>query len=316
MNGGMRLDSYQIELGRWFTPVVFALTGFRQLPVMNAALGLVAYVSSGFAVGFLIESCLGKRLVPSGYMGSGLLCALIPFANWTFYYSWMAAVGPLAQLICVVGLILISSAESFYDNRFASFSCSYIYVVFTGIGFLSLSHWMKFLHRAGAALAIWISIVQAFLWQDAHVKQNHFDERVLNRVIARIEMVPGFSYDKTYSLLQVGSIPNMRSVQFAYHGKSSPYQTFNMQPPWAVENSYVGLEPRFKIEKSFRLRNLKKISKSELDSVTTELLAHVERVRPWPHESSVTIVGDTIVVVLNHEATTQADSHSQKGRKH
>src|SRR5690606_7408811 len=39
---------------------------------------------------------------------AGLLCALLPFGNWTFYYSWMAGMGPLAQLFCVLGLTYVA----------------------------------------------------------------------------------------------------------------------------------------------------------------------------------------------------------------
>ncbi len=109
---GVDFFSRQVRSGRWFTPAVFALTGFRELPFLNAALALVIYVSAGFMLAFLIESCSSSKVPRAGYVLSGLLCALIPFSNWTFYFSWQAAVGPVAEMLCVTAICYVVRSRS------------------------------------------------------------------------------------------------------------------------------------------------------------------------------------------------------------
>jgi hypothetical protein len=497
---GLEFYSYQMQLGRWMSPAVYALTGFRQLPVLSALIALTAYVSAGFATCFLIESTTRKEVPRAAYLVAGLLCALIPFSNWTFYYSWMAAMAPLSQLTCVVGLtyvvrtgtlrsaaigalamcaslatyqssintaallfwlvailliavrvrdddrtaafrrvlvlagsitlgaglyklslsilkafdlladtyhfrfiswqelpgrivevagasvghlamphpffpqsikllllglslagllqlvvlalrsapasaeaaegesattsatprfagavlvvlgfglmvfcskiqFLVTEKTTYYDNRFASFGPTYVYLSFIVLALTYLSPRLRFAQLAMSALCVWSCIVADLSWQDAHVKQNEFDKRLVDRIIARIESLPEFRYDKSYDLVQLGNIPNIRGEYYDYAGEASPYHTFTIMPGWSPQDAYVGLEPRLDIRRSVKLeRALRRAS----DPRASRLVEHIQASRPWPHPSAVGIVDDYLVILLSKQGFRSAERKLQE----
>lgn len=469
---GLGLD--QVRFGRWFSLAVYALTGFRQLPVLNALLAIVGYVTAGFLVCFLVESAAERKLPTAAYGFAGLLSALLPWSNWVFYYSWMAAMGPIAQLLAIgalalvvrgptvrraiiggvlfclsmatyqstvdtaavlfwfvaifdvplraaggnvkealrrplflaasislgavlykislsildaygllgggyhfefvrledlpvralevlgasfshllvahpffpvslklllllltgVGLFdlsrrafeiaqtakdrilrvgtvllgfglmvfctkiqfLVGLKPAYYDHRFASFGPTYVYLPFIIVALASSSGWKKLVFTAGSVLCVWSSIVSDLSWQDAHVKQVEFDKRFLNRVIARIESLPGFDYGKTYDVVHLGGIPNIRGEYYDYSGAVSPYHKFTIMKSISPHRTYAVLEPRLKIGK---LLHLEDIIYKKPGTRTKRLMEHIERSRPWPDASSVAIVGSDLVLVLD-----------------
>ncbi len=487
---GIRGFSRQVESGRWFDPAVFALTGFRQLPFLNASLALVTYVSAGFALAFLVESCSSSKVPRAGYAVSGLVCALIPFSNWTLYYSWQAIVGPFAQLLCigatcyvvnsrswrsaalggvvfclsmatyqssintaavlywlvaillvavphdgnglreqlrpllilagsvalgallyklsltilqaegivdatsyqfkflrlgqiprravsvarisilhffkphpffplslkamlallslvgilvllsqvaqgkqrrpelflragtmVVGLLLmcfcsklqflVSQSDTYLRNRFAAFGPTFVYLPLIVLGTRIATPTLRTLYLVGCGVTVWACIVQDFLWQDAYVKQNEYDKRYINRVIARIESVPGFRYDKEYDLVQVGLPPNIRPRYYDYSGAASPYHRFTIMPRWEPANAYEGLEPRLRIRRSIHLKTL---LKKPLTPKIRRLVTQLRRSRPWPDASSVSIIDNQIVVILTQDALSDIQKRMKRRR--
>ncbi len=171
------------------------------------------------------------------------------------------------------------------------------------LGTLIASPKLRTLYLLGCGLTVWTCIIQDFLWQDAYVRQNEYDKRYVNRIIARIENAPGFSYDKEYDLVQLGSLPNIRPHFYDYSGFASPYHTYTIMPGWAPEDPYQGLEPRLKIR---RLIDLKRRLKEAPSPKIRRLVAHLRRSRPWPDPSSVSIFDDQIVVILSKGSLNNA----------
>lgn len=104
---GLDIHSVQFRLGRWFSPAIFSLTWFKQLPVISALIAIAAQVLSGFLFCYLIELSAKREVPRIAYVLSGIFVSVIPFSNWTFYYTWMAASAPVAQALCLISLILV-----------------------------------------------------------------------------------------------------------------------------------------------------------------------------------------------------------------
>lgn len=489
---GLEFHSYQVRVGRWFAPAIYALTGFRQLPVLNALIGLVGYVSAGFATCLFIEALTKKELPAAAHLVAGLLCALLPFGNWTFYYSWMAGMGPLAQLFCVLGLtyvartprprgvawgglvicvslatyqaaidtaavlfwlaailwlvapgasaerrrgfrglialagsialgaglyklslstlsaghllsttsyhfrfiswaefparlaevraaaaahmvdphpffsvalklsllalmlvgvavliargfaafpgrgarsvatavgvvvgvalmilctkiqFLVGAKDNYFDNRFASFGLTYVYVPLIVLGLGGLGPIARRVHLAACISCIWACVVSDLSWQDAHVKQNQYDKRFVERLITRIESQPGFSYEKKYHLVQLGSVPDIRRNFFDYSGTASAYHEFTMMASWRPHEAYLVMEPRFDIESVI---NLKKLVARRPTPRVNALMEHLQASQPWPHESSVAIVNNILVVVIDKDGFGQVERVWKRKRR-
>lgn len=467
--GGLPWFDYQIRLGRWFTPVVYALTGFRQLPVLNAFFAIVAYVASGFATALLVEDVFNRRLTNRVLVIVSSLIALIPFSTWTFYFSWQAAVGPVASLLAVCGVWLVARQPSwsraglggvlicwsmasyqsaintaavlfwlvaiawvsvetrftvrqtvrrlsmlagsitfgavlykislwvlddlgvlkdsyhfktiglqelptrivsitevafehllkaqpffpvwlkllllllslvgvgtlvrdcmrsgssrlfrvaflvvallfmvfstkvqflvvenqaYYRYRFAAFGLTFLYAPLMMLGARDGVRWLPHLQSLLAMIAVWSCTVQNLMWQDSQVKQNARDTRVLERVIMRIEELPGFSYNRHYNLIQVGNLPDSRATVFDYEGEPSPEHLYTLLPSWAPKGPYRGLEPRLKLDDAFLLKRAPKdFDRKRL----RELRSYVQKAQPWPHPTSVALLDREIVVIL------------------
>lgn len=470
---GLDFIDHEVELGRWFAPIVYAVTSYRQLPLLNASLAQIIYVTGGFLLARFVEACTGSQLSRWAYAVAGLIAALIPFSNWTLFFSWQAALGPTAQLLCVLALLwvmlvprwkvvvpagglvclsmasyqatlntaavlfwfaaaslaflekahlrprlgsllrlaaaislgtllyklsltllkalgvllthsyhfsyltldeipsrawllvetsfrhllvphpffplalkillllltsvgavalisrglrtsstykeqsarvaifltslalmiystklqfLASSQEAFYRNRFAAFGLTAFYVLFIATAFLVQRRWLTAFTRGLSLISVWACITQDLQWQDGYVKQNKYDERVLNRVIARIESLPGFSYNETYELIVVGSLHNIRPDFFPYDGEASPYHHYTAISPWSPEEPFRVLEPRLQLgDHSMTYRSLTR----EKTPRTERIKRHVRSATPWPHPSSVALIERDLVVILS-----------------
>jgi len=486
---GGHLDTYQVALGRWFNPVIMGLTLFRQLPLLSGAFALLFYVTAGLLLSLLLEVASERRLPRAAVVICCLLSSLLPFANWTFFFSYQMAVGPCGQALCILSMLLVlrsptlkmavigavlfclsmasyqatvntaaclfwivsaavlglrkdgprsggswralfhlatsiaggavlyklslsamkaagyltdtyhfkfvgvsqlprralevlwvsfkhfvtpnpffptplklilfalallgaltvahevhrrkvaglavviastlaviglaiystkiqflvTSMPTYYRNRFAAFGMPCFYAGFIALGLtLSTGLWWRRLFTVGSGIALWICVVQDVAWQHAQVTQYEYDVRLLNRVIARIESLPGFSYDRRYRLAQMGGIMNIRPARYYYEGPSSPYHNYSVIPGWAPQNPYAGLEPRLKFKTGIDVR---KIPKDTTDPHLQQVLTAAKQGQPWPHPSSVSLVGDTIVVLLGSPPSTKKNS-KKKGAAH
>lgn len=485
------LDFYQVQLGRWFNPAIMALSWFKQVPVLNGVLALVGYVTAALLSCLLLETATSRRMPPAAVYIACLLSSLLPFSNWTFFFAWSAAVGPVAQVLCVAGMLLvahqpsrraaaagavlfclsmasyqstlntaaclfwivgiallyvrdtgprdraawrtllylagsiavgaglyklslsvlgalgvlantyhfkfvgfgelparakevlyyafhhflapnpffprtlkwlllavalggafsvarfayrrgrshtdgallalsvalaflltiystklqflISTHDSFYKSRFASFGMSYVYVCFAALGVTLLDGRLRKLLTLGAGVALWMCLVEDLSWQHSQVTQSDYDTRMINRVISRIEGLPGFQYDRGYKLVHCGSLYNVRPARYDYDGPPAPYHNYNLIPPWAPHKAYVGLEPRLKIEESI---SYKKLSQGRDDPALRRLLDQVDQSEAWPHESSVSLVDDTIVIVLQKPRKLKAKRGAHSAPAH
>jgi len=224
----------------------------------------------------------------------------------------------VAAAACVVGFaiystkiqFLVGASPTFYRNRFAAFGMSAFYAALIPLGVMLSSQLVRRWAVWGSVIALWICVVQDVAWQHAQVTQYEYDVRVLNRVIARIESLPGFSYDRTYRLAQSGTLMNIRRDRYYYEGVPSPYHNYSAIPGWAPQNPYLGLEPQFKFRSAINPKNL---SRDTSDPHLLKVRQTIEQSQPWPHASSVSLVDDTIVVVL--EKKSLANKGSKKKSK-
>lgn len=225
----------------------------------------------------------------------------------------------IASTLCVVGLaiystkiqFLVTSEPTYYRNRFAAFGMPCFYAGFIALGLtLSSGPWWRRLFTVGSGVALWICAVQDVAWQHAQVTQYEYDVRVLNRVIARMESLPGFSYDRKYDIAQMGTLMNIRPARYYYEGARSPYHYYNVIPRWAPENPYRGLEPQFKLKKGI---DLAEVPTDTTDPHLQKLLQTAQRSQPWPHATSVSLVDNTILVVLS-KPSPKKKRNKRKGR--
>ena len=94
-------------IGRWFSPFLYTLNGFLQLPVFIQTLAMSFQILAG--IGAVL---LWKRDASFVHLLAGaLLVSLIPFVNSHYYYHWMAHAFSFAQL-CMISALAVAQKQT------------------------------------------------------------------------------------------------------------------------------------------------------------------------------------------------------------
>lgn len=91
-------------LGRWFTPFLYALSGFLQIPVYTQTLAMALQIIVGMAVVLLWKKDVGFFHL----LASALLVSLIPFVNEYYYFHWAALNFSFSQLFMILPIVILS----------------------------------------------------------------------------------------------------------------------------------------------------------------------------------------------------------------
>jgi hypothetical protein len=206
--------------------------------------------------------------------------------------------GALLLPVTAKSQFFVSAGENFYLFRFTSLGLNYVYLFFLlallGSGSVKA-------RNAGFALGILllpVMIVNCLHQQVLHVRSNTHDIATLNRVVMRMEELPGFSLDKTWNLVQFGrTAPYMArtySSRYDADGLSGFHGTISQvwRPGFALRL----------IEADLKLAERMNEYGTSNPDILRKAVGYAEGKKSFPAPGSVGIVDDIIVLVLDGKA--------------
>lgn len=239
----------------------------------------------------------------------GLIVVGGVYAGWAFIRAAHPKTVYKLGLILIVGTLLFLSSKAqfflsgqgnYYYYRFATFGIAYVYLVFFLLIPLGQAPLVKRVAIVGTCLLLYGFVVQDLKAQRDLVKQNEYDMRFINRVIARLESIEGFSYEKEYRLIQVGDFLNVKKLHGGYErfGYRSPYHDFTSLAKWEPSAIYEKMEPLLQISRSYDFRALDRYSDEEALADINKAIAFIESAPVWPHLGAVRLLDDEIIVIM------------------
>ena len=203
---------------------------------------------------------------------------------------------------------LLSSYNEWYAYRFLGMGVSYMYCFFFVI-LLAASTMAA--RNAGLVLFVFIlpcMAVNNLDQQIRHVRSVDHDMAVLNRVVGRIEALENFDPDKTYNLVQFGrTTPYLRDSPGV--GPHSPLEHTTVSQAW---------NPGFELwllSKYLKLGDRINESVTKRPDIMVKALQYAADKKPFPHPGSVGIIDDTIVLLFDRTAISQAEAQVQEWNK-
>lgn len=145
---------------------------------------------------------------------------------------------------------------------------------------------------------ILIRFVQAdLIRQEVLLRGQQHDLAFANRLLVRMESLPEIDFSRRYDLIRVGGYPKYRETIFKAKGhnweKAGDYHLDDARITsyWADEDIFILLGSKIQFQHRGYDPNFRKKS----NEVKATLL---EDRKPWPHETSVFISGDKLIVYL------------------
>lgn len=254
--------------------------------------------------------------VPQGFMSLWLkillLCALVGGAAAMLSSAMQTAqrrILKVSMLLVAIALFpiaaksqfLVSHNNNWYLYRFLALGLSYVYSFFL----LALLADSKTPIRNGGLLLFILLLpcmaVNCLDQQVRHVRSTEHDLAVLNRVVGRIESLPNFDPDKTYNLVQLGCTrPYLQDS--ARIGPLTPLSSQTISQAWNpgfelwLLSKYLKLGDRLNEEIRTRPDLMEKALNFARDK------------QAFPHQGSIGIVGDTIILLFDRNAISTAEA--------
>lgn len=320
-------------LARELVPPLLCLAAGCALYALSLALYPLAGLSLGlYQFSTITPESLPLRLLQLARMSWAQLVSPVGFFTpWlTGLLGCVAAGGALVVLsqgaqdarnrawrlcLCVLALalfplaaesqFLISASESWQLFRFLGMGMSYLYAFFL---LALLMAGRRGLRNMGFALFILVlpcMAVNDLDQQVRHVRSVEHDQAVLNRILARIETLPGYEAGKTYNLVQLG-----RTVPYlADSPGTEPLRRTTVSQAWnpgyelRMLSKYLKLGDR--LNEEVRIR----------PDLMEKALAWARGRKPFPAGDSIGLVdGDTIVLLLDPRAIGLAEARLKELR--
>jgi hypothetical protein len=130
-----------------------------------------------------------------------------------------------------------------------------------------------------AALAIYVFVLQNNIAFFNQYRMNIHDIGMANRILARIETLPGYS--------------KMKEKRLAVVGRFRP--RMNLQVRWSARSAFLAHGGKYYIFRSLGF-DFEEVKRDEIRRNAD----HVKTMHPWPHRKSVTVKDGTIYVMLSH----------------
>lgn len=217
--------------------------------------------------------------------------------------------------LCVLGLtlfplaaesqFLVSASESWRLFRFLGMGMSYLYAFFLLALLMAGRRALRNLGFALFVLVLPCMAVNDLDQQVRHVRSVEHDQAVLNRILARIEALPGYDAEKTYNLVQLG-----RTVPYlADSPGTEPLRRATVSQAW-----HPGYELRM-LSKYLKLGDRLNEEVRMRPDLMEKALVWARGRKPFPAGDSIGLVdGDTIVLLLDDRATGLAEARLKELR--
>ncbi|HJA75804.1 MAG TPA: glucosyltransferase domain-containing protein [Candidatus Desulfovibrio gallistercoris] len=318
-------DELRARLKTLFLPVLCMCAGcllyavsLALYPLVGLSLALYQFetnAASGLAGRLveLVQQSWQHLFLPQGFVSGwlkGIFLLAMPAAFCAVWRQGRPCARPAVRMALLLLFFLllpvatksqfaVSSSSDWHLYRFIALGDNYMYAFFLVMLFGS---GIVLARNAGLllfALALPCMAVNLLDQQVRHVRSVEHDMAVLNRVVGRIEALPGYDPDKAYNLVQFGrTLPYLANSPGM--GTSNPLARTTVSQAW---------HPGFELWHLSRY--LKFNERINEESGNTALLApaiqYARGRKAFPAPGSVGIVNDTIVLIFDEQAVKRAE---------
>lgn len=196
---------------------------------------------------------------------------------------------------------LVSNNSNWYLYRFLAMGLSYVYSFFL---LTLLADSKTPIRNVGLLLFILLlpcMAVNCLDQQIRHVRSTEHDMAVLNRVIGRIESLPNFDPDKTYNLVQLGRTKSYLQ-DTPRVGPLTPLSSRTISQAW---------NPGFELwllSKYLKLGDRLNEEIQKRPDLMEKALHFARDKQAFPHQGSIGIVDDTIILIFDRDAIPTAEA--------
>lgn len=216
------------------------------------------------------------------------------------------ALWPLLIIATKAVFLVSDPAGSIYEYRYNSslaflHAFSFAILLYLSGGLL----WIRSVLLALSAVVMTTMIQANLVRQSILLHGQDHDLAIANRILDRIEQLEDFDRRKTYDLIRIGHYSNFRYSLFQANGQ-------RIDRPGDGHMDFGELTDRWVDEDVFRLLGAR--IRFQQKSTDPNFVAKYDAVmksgvfddrEPWPHESSVFISGDQIIVFMERLPQTQ-----------
>ena len=242
----------------------------------------------------------------------GLACLtllwFLPRRRW-----WLRA---LALLIGIAGILFASQFAIFISENRIKLQFMFRLTGFFSLNFIFgfalavlLSYWKKpffknilfILVVAGTGLFIQRDMYAMRVWKQGLDAEN----KIYDRVLARIENLEGFSYNKRYRIVIVGDLSlRDRYYQGTYDDKDATILGWSYRTPWTYPSYFNFYAPQDFITGGFQNEWGLKYTEKLFTHLSENSIDYIaENAEPWPAPGSVMIQDDIILIFMDNMET-------------
>ncbi|MDR1776629.1 MAG: glucosyltransferase domain-containing protein [Desulfovibrio sp.] len=283
---------------------------FRTLTLVEMLQRVPAVVRAAYAHFFVIQPFMGIWL-------KGLLLLTVGAGFAALLYASRGLPPPRRALLLLGVAFLpvaakaqffVSAGEGYYLFRFTSLGLNYVYLFFL-LALLTSSSVKA--RNAGLALGVLLlsaMIVNCLHQQILHVRSNTHDIATLNRVVMKIEELPGFSLQKTWNLVQFGRTTSYmdRTYSSWYNDASLSGFKGTISQVWRPGFALLLVEADLKLGARMNEMGI------HAPEILRKAVAFAQGKQAFPAPGSVGIVDDIIVLVFDEKAVRVAEQTLQK----
>ncbi|HOW97699.1 MAG TPA: glucosyltransferase domain-containing protein [Kiritimatiellia bacterium] len=277
-----------------------------------------------------LEAAFAHLVIPQPYMlwpVKLILLALLVMAAWVALRRLGTGPGTRAQRIRYTawGLLLLLGAIWATKSIFAVSPIRFYYA-FRLAGGLTLLYLFgallameapsprgRSLAAALAGAALLLFAHQDLVHSGLMVRSNQHDLQMANRILDRIETLPGLDADETYNLIVIGDLPRYAMQRYTertrrFEEPADYMDEHSMVPPWEPELVFAMLGSSVSLQTPGRDR----IQDVRRQQGYRYALQHAA----WPAKDSVALLdGDLVVVVLEGDVAELAKGYAQLARR-
>jgi hypothetical protein len=197
-------------------------------------------------------------------------------------------------VVATKGMYFVSANENFWNYRYNhSLGYFYMFCFFALLSLLRTGVLKNIVYVALCFTLIKFAYADIGRQQVLLRAQTHH-LAIANRILYRIESLPGIDVSKTYKVVRLGTFSSFQTEQLASRGHDfardgGEHMDKELSPAWAPGDIFNYLGSQIKIQGNMN------VSINEDIAVAREL---VKNRKPWPAPDSVFIHGDMIIVYL------------------
>ena len=208
---------------------------------------------------------------------------------YVFFISSFLVASQFSAILSKMGWAHYSLRVTGYFSHY--FIYAFIFVLFSLFYQKKL---FKNIFVIGMMSIIWLSIVRNMHSMHVWSQGRRAENKLMARVMKRIEDTQGFNYDKRYSVLLLGEISlRPRFYQEEYWNRDPSLISWGYYPSWEIKRFLNYDAPFDFIETNYlEVRSLNPHMYSKMSTDTLKYI--IEKAEYWPYENSVFIKDDIL----------------------